>query len=185
MTLGSSLSKENREKLTIFACELTQEFLGAWTQYTVQCIIIICYIIIYSEIDRWDHMNKTTVNTSVQSCMHVHTLWYSQVEWPFPAHLDLYQIVRPSSRSRKCRCFFHERDLTFLRVDPAIITLTSGSSWIPAQSHVKSHRSWSCRTSVTTLSKHADKAEEWTISNDCAITKSIRLYGLNTKLNFY
>lgn len=47
-------------------------------------------------------------------------------------------MVWPSSRRRKCRCFFHDRDLTFLRVDPAIITLTWGSSWIPAQRHVTS-----------------------------------------------
>lgn len=78
---------------------------------------------------------------------------YLQVEWPLPAHLDLYQIVIPSSRSRKCRCFFHERDLTFLRVDPAIITLTSGSSWIPVQSRVeKNQRSWSNHTFDTTPS---------------------------------
>ncbi|TNN68543.1 hypothetical protein EYF80_021189 [Liparis tanakae] len=40
-------------------------------------------------------------------------------------------MVTPSSRRRKCRCFFHDLDLTFLRVDPAIITLTSESSWMP------------------------------------------------------
>lgn len=80
----------------------------------------------------------------------------SQVEWPLPAHLDLYQIVRPSSRSRKCRCFFHERDFTFLRVDPAIITLTWGSSWIPAQS---------CKRSKVTI----------TLSTDSPITDSLYL----------
>lgn len=81
--------------------------------------------------------------------------WYSHVEWPLPAHLDLYQIVRQSSRRRKCRCFFHDLDLTFLRVDPAIITLTCGSSWMPAQSHVKSQRSPSCHTSDTAPSELA------------------------------
>lgn len=58
---------------------------------------------------------------------------HSQVEWPLPTHLDLYQIVKPSSRRRKWRFFFQERDLTFLRIDPAIITLTCGSSSTPAQ----------------------------------------------------
>lgn len=98
----------------------------------------------------------------------------SQVEWPLPAHLDLYQIVRPSSRRRKCRCFFHDRDFTFLRVDPAIITLTSGSSWMPAQSHVKSHRS---------PSELAGSGEDLTCSKDSAFSDSVRIYGLNTKLN--
>lgn len=51
--------------------------------------------------------------------------------WSLPAHLDLYRTVRPSSRRWKCRCFFQERDLTFLRVEPCIITCTSRSSRIP------------------------------------------------------
>lgn len=97
----------------------------------------------------------------------VHTLLYSQVEWPFPAHLDLYQIVRPSSRRRKCRCLFHIRDLTFLRVDPVIITLIWGSSWVTAQSHVKGERSWLCHTSDTSeecSSKKLQKYHNWSFS---------------------
>lgn len=60
-------------------------------------------------------------------------LQYSQVEWPVPAHLDLYQMVWPSSCRRKCRCFFQERDLTFLNIAPAFITWRSLSPWATVQ----------------------------------------------------
>ena len=73
-------------------------------------------------------------------------LQYSQVEWPVPAHLDLYQMVWPSSCRRKCRCFFQERDLTFLNIAPAFITWRSSSPWATVQDQglvvkvvVKSH----------------------------------------------
>lgn len=73
----------------------------------------------------------------------IKVLLHSQVEWPLPAHLDLYQIVRPSSRRRKCLCLFQERDLTFLRVDPSIILLTSGSSGTPEENRtVRSKKTW-------------------------------------------
>lgn len=91
-----------------------------------------------------------------------HRLSNLHVECPFPAHFDLYQIVRPSSNRRKWRCFFQDRDLTFLRVDPAIIRFISGSSWMPAciYIYVHVHINRSVRDATTLFRKTAEMGHQ-------------------------